>query len=759
MGRTVWGLARAALVVGIALAGGDAIDGCSTTPPPGCSSDADCHADQFCGGGQCTSCSGPLPAAGTSTGAHDADCPGDFVCNPTGHCVFGHCGYCDDRHACTATSTFCDPSTLRCAACSSVTLTGRPCGADAGAAACDPGWVCDPSVNTCVPGGCPACSDTVACAQGKFCEGVSQSTDNAPVGLCEPCSSYPVPDSTTVGCASGADTCGLGEQCNPRTHACVPPTCPGLICDDQTPCADGMFCLRKQPSTSPLKYGVCRPCPTDSVDAPFASCSGTGQCLAGEVCDASGHCQPLTCKNRGCDWTTPCDEGEYCKRNTGNPAIGQCTDCPGGGLPDLGTLPACSSGANGCFVEETCDARGNLDGVCIPSTCGAIPDAGGDASVDAGGDGGTDSGTDGSSDAGEDAGADGSADAGVDGSADGSVDAGADGSADAGADGGADAQADAGPDATVDAGSDAGATFPSGTGHPTNLMLQKSTLFWQDTQHVYAMPVSGGASRAIVQDNELAAYTTDGTNVYWWGQQSQAIQQAPVANPASIVPLASSQPPGPYPRIAVDSANVYWVANTSGGATLRRTGLGGAGGVVDMVQPIDNTTLANMIAVGGNVYIADRANAFIRVCPILDVVPNGSCSFDGTQGGPNVIHADDRPNLFWLGFDNTGGGSVSEIKLGTTTSLTVLPTQSGAFFDFALGGAKLLFGTDQIYAVPEPPSDGGAPAPGPDGGAPVPVAPITSGYVATDIVADGAFVYWLEYDQVNTRYAIRRAAY
>ncbi len=378
--------------------------GTSAGCPASCTSDGNCAAGNFCGGG---SCLGKKPLGSGCSAANectstfcadgvccDAGCGGSCdSCNVAGHCAFvtgaGNpgCG----AFLCSGSSANCPSGCTSDAQC-------------AAAAYCAAGGTCQARKvqgqtcnNTdCAQAGCRECG-TGFCTDGFCCEAACG-------GACESCSA--MPGSCIVASLGAA---GRPPSCAPYVCSGSTNACP-MTCATDAACAAGYYCsggscvAKKARGQSCATANECTT--TFCADSVCCNAACSGAC---DACDATGTCLNVTgsgnpsCGFYVCPGNSPscpsscttdpqCASGYFCSSNacgakrangqvcttanqctSGNCADGFCCDQPCAGGCDVcnvtpGTCSVVimgSSGANPSCGAQTCDGvSGNCPGGC-----------------------------------------------------------------------------------------------------------------------------------------------------------------------------------------------------------------------------------------------------------------------------------------------------------------------------------------------------------------------------------------------------------
>lgn len=402
-------------------------------PPPGCQSNAQCGAGDYCRaagcgvagqcaprpqacteeyapvcgcdgrtyGNRCAAASAGVNVARTGecgapptdggvvpTDAGGAYCTSNGECGRAQYCSLSSCG---GRGLCVTRPTVCtgeynpvcgcDGRTYSnaCAAASAgVTVASRgACGTDAGTPPVDSGTnpgVC--AAILCGPG--TACCDAVgAPAYGTCydtrCLSCCMPRPPLDAGVTPACTSN---DQCSAGQYCAATTCGGRGTCATRPELCTREYAPVCGCDNRT---YSNACLAALSGVNVASRGVC---PTPTVDAGTAPDTGVGTCRSNTDCGRAEYCVGDTCdgpgrcagRPAGCitlfDPVCGCDGRTY--SNSCTAASAGVRVASRGACPtsvDAGVTSRCALVR--CAAGYTCCARPGTpqDGTCFPSTC------------------------------------------------------------------------------------------------------------------------------------------------------------------------------------------------------------------------------------------------------------------------------------------------------------------------------------------------------------------------------------------------------
>jgi alpha-tubulin suppressor-like RCC1 family protein len=279
------------------------------------------------------------------TCASDQDCPTTL---PT--CLKGICARCASANDCSGNvlGGMCDPTTGRCASC----LADTDC-KDATKPLCGQGK-CTSCTYATSPNGC--CADTDCTTGGAFMVGRCNTTAHA-------CS---------YACDSNHKSCITGGLCIPTASCCVDADCVGGGAGTAGKCTSNTCSYPCDPNH--------KSCTPGGACVPTSNCCADLECNAGNVCDASGACVPMT----GCGSTPTlgcaCTQSGTTKCNGSAQKVRLICAAPTTGQPGLAwqLLDTCSSTAPG----YNCD---NRDATCQPILPGCAGHAAGFAYCDTSG--------------------------------------------------------------------------------------------------------------------------------------------------------------------------------------------------------------------------------------------------------------------------------------------------------------------------------------------------------------------------------------
>ncbi len=241
----------------------------------GCDNDNQCDAGFIC-----------------NSASRTCRCTTDDACGANKFCTTQ--GFCQDRPPCIS-NVDCPAQTI----CNIADASGGSCipNTDCGANThCPFNQICDPASRHCITG----CKSTDDCQLGYVCD-AGQCT----AGDCTECPASPDVDPSF--CKYG-DTCNSDGRCSP--HATKSALC--HVCDQNTPCPDGLICLIDNDGTN-----YCAPVCQNDAECPngytSAGCGGLTvvweECTGGQTCTNGGRCAPQPEGRSFCECTSQADCG------------------------------------------------------------------------------------------------------------------------------------------------------------------------------------------------------------------------------------------------------------------------------------------------------------------------------------------------------------------------------------------------------------------------------------------------------------------
>jgi hypothetical protein len=281
---------------------------------------------------------------------------------------------------------------------------------------------------------------------------------------------------------------------------------------------------------------------------------------------------------------------------------------------------------------------------------------------------------------------------------------------------------------------------------PSRLAVDSTNVYWTNSTANFSewtlmkKPLQGGAPVALVSDRNMGDFAVGATSVYWTEVQGGKVMRVPISGgtPETI----ASNEPRPF-KVAVDAQSIYWSTlstadcpdgglTCASGGTLKRAALDGSA----------PKTLASHIELPSSI-VVDGTNVY-WAAPGSNIT-NGSIYKVKLEGGtPQALAshvwslhdaiAISATNIYWIQNGQTDGGGAETlftmpIDGGTATPLAQVggrPLSADAMNLYFLDGARIM----------KLPMTGGAPIPLTDYPSPA----------ATEVVSDGANVYWTAYD-------------
>jgi hypothetical protein len=351
---------------------------CNKNVCAGCTSDAECDAEQICEKGACIkgNCRSAADCKDGQicTNYICSPCQNDESCGEGKICENQACraGCREDKHC--GQSQVCDQTDLLCKGCvknedcsGGLICQNNTCKACTADPECQSGKLC---INgSCITGDCRLSSE---CNDGKVCKNYT----------CSACTADPECDSGKL-CINGScitGDCRLSSECS-NGKVCKNYTCSACTADPE--CDSGKLCINGSCIT-----GDCR-LSSECSNGKVCKNNICSACTADPECDSGKLCINGSCITGDCRLSSECSDGKVCKNYTCS-ACATDPECESGKLcingacitGDCRLSSECSDGkvcknntCSACAVDPECESgKLCINGACITGNCRATGD-------------------------------------------------------------------------------------------------------------------------------------------------------------------------------------------------------------------------------------------------------------------------------------------------------------------------------------------------------------------------------------------------